>query len=145
MDANPELPILLVEDNPDDVLITKRAWKKGLIRNQLIVVNNGEKALKYLRKEEEYEKARTPCLVLLDLKMPIVNGFEVLEKVKKDEALKKIPIIVLTSSERKDDINRAYNLGCNSYIVKPVSFEKFIQSVQDIKNFWLTVSKIPDG
>ena len=82
--------------------------------------------------------------MLLDLKMPIINGFEVLEKVKKDEALKKIPIIVLTSSERKDDINRAYNLGCNSYIVKPVSFEKFIQSVLDIKNFWLTVSKIPD-
>ena len=135
--------ILLVEDNPDDVLITRRAWKKGDIKNPLIVVNDGEKALKFLRKEGEYKNAPTPCLILLDLKMPRSDGFEVLETIKADDTMKIIPVIVLTSSDRDIDIERAYQLGCNSYIVKPVSFENFVKSIIEIEHYWLKSSKLP--
>ncbi len=143
MDRFDDLPVLLVEDNPDDVLITRRAWKKGCIRNKLQVTRDGEEAIRFLRKQDEYSNAPTPCLILLDLKMPRVDGFDVLEIVKNDDDLKSIPIIVLTSSERRDDINRAYKLGCNSYIEKPVSFDKFIKTVLAINNYWLTLSKMP--
>ncbi len=136
-------PILLVEDNPDDVLITKRAMSKGRVLNRLFVVNDGEEALKFLKKEGEYIDAPTPSLVLLDLEMPRLNGFEVLKEIKRNDKTKSIPIVVLTTSGRDKDIDRAYNLGCNSYIVKPVDFEKFIKTVSDIKNYWLVISKIP--
>lgn len=136
-------PVLLVEDNPDDVLITKRAWMKGQIKNQLCVVNNGEEALQFIYKKGIYSDAQTPCLILLDLKMPKSDGFEVLENIKKNDELKKIPVIVLTSSDRTADIERAYSLGCNSYIVKPVNFDKFIKALIDIEKYWLIISKIP--
>ena len=135
--------ILLVEDNPDDVLITRRAWKKGHIKNQLIAVDDGEKALKFLRKEGEYKDAPTPCLILLDLKMPGLDGFEVLETIKADDTMKIIPVIVLTSSERDLDVERAYKLGCNSYIVKPVNFENFIKAIVEIENYWLAICELP--
>ena len=135
--------ILLVEDNPDDVLITRRAWKKGDIKNPLIVVDDGEKALKFLRKEGEYKNAPTPCLILLDLKMPRSDGFEVLETIKADDTMKIIPVIVLTSSDRDLDIERAYQLGCNSYIVKPLSFENFVKAIIEIEHYWLTISELP--
>jgi len=138
-----ESPILLVEDNPDDVLITQRAWKKGCIRNPLHVVNNGEEALLYLQKKGKYIEASTPCLILLDLKMPKIDGFEVLENIKKDEVLKSVPVIVLTSSDRSKDVKDAYQLGCNSYIVKPIDFDKFINAILEIKEYWLTICKIP--
>ena len=137
------LPILLVEDNPDDVLITKRAWKKGQIKNELCVVNDGEEALRFLHKKGDYSDAQTPCLILLDLKMPKSDGFEVLENIKNDEEMKRIPVIVLTSSDRPADIERAYALGCNSYIVKPVNFDKFIKALLEIENYWLVICKIP--
>ena len=136
-------PILLVEDNPDDVLITKMAWKKGQIKNELFVVNNGEEALKFLHKEEKYLDVKTPCLILLDLKMPRMDGFQVLKNVKDSNELKSIPVIVLTSSDRINDVEQAYKLGCNSYIVKPVDFNKFMDSLMQIKLYWLTLSKIP--
>jgi CheY-like chemotaxis protein len=136
-------PILLAEDNPDDVLITKRAWSKGLIKNKLYVVNNGEEALKFLFKQGEYSNAPTPSLMLLDLKMPRVDGFEVLKTVKQDAKLKMLPIIVLTTSNREQDIQRAYELGCNSYIMKPVSYEKFIEAVNTIQRYWMTMCEIP--
>jgi len=138
-----DYPVLLVEDNPDDILITKRAWEKGRIKNPLHVVNNGEEALQFLRKEGRYKCAPTPCLVLLDLKMLRMDGFEVLEEIKGDDELKGIPIIVLTSSDREQDVERAYKLGCNSYIVKPMDFENFIKAVVEIKNYWLTLCKMP--
>jgi len=144
MDKFVDPPVLLVEDNPDDVIITRRAWKKGCIRNKLLVTKDGEEALRLLRKEEEYVDAPTPCIILLDLKMPRINGFEVLETVKNDDNLRDIPIVVLTSSERRDDINRAYKLGCNSYIEKPVSFEKFIRTILAINQYWLVISKLPE-
>jgi CheY-like chemotaxis protein len=135
--------ILLVEDNPDDVLITKRALSKGKISNALYVVNNGEEAIKFLRKEDEYKGVCTPALVLLDLNMPKMDGFQVLKEIKNDEILKSIPIIVLTTSDRDNDIDDAYKYGCNSYIVKPVSFENFIKTVIDIKDYWLCLSRVP--
>jgi CheY-like chemotaxis protein len=135
--------ILLVEDNQDDVLITKRAINKCKIINNLFVVNNGEEALKYFRKEGEYRDTFTPSLVLLDLKMPKLDGFEVLKEVKGDKKLKIIPIIVLTSSGRGEDIEKAYKLGCNSYITKPVKFEDFIKIIGEVDHYWFEISKTP--
>jgi CheY-like chemotaxis protein len=135
--------ILLVEDNPDDVLITKRAINKCKIVNKLFVVNNGEEALKYFRKEGEYKDFFTPSLVLLDLKMPKLDGFEVLKEIKDDKKLRIIPIIVLTSSGRGEDIEKAYKLGCNSYIIKPIKFEDFIKTIQEVDHYWFEISKTP--
>ena len=143
MDRSSDVLVLLVEDNPDDVLITQRAWKKASIKNRLFVLNDGEAALKYLKKEEEYSKVSAPGLVLLDLKMPGVNGFDVLKVIKAEATLRRIPIIVLTSSDNKQDIDLAYRLGCNSYIVKPVGFESLLKAVTEIKDYWLEISKIP--
>jgi CheY-like chemotaxis protein len=135
--------ILLVEDNPDDVLITRRALLKGSMKNTLHVVGDGEKAIKFLRKEDEYQKSPTPMFILLDLKMPKLDGFQVLKEIKSDDKLKSIPVIVLTTSDRDKDVEDAYRLGCNSYVVKLVSFENFINTVVKIKEYWLTISQIP--
>jgi CheY-like chemotaxis protein len=136
-------PILLVEDNPDDILITQRAWKKGLIKNKLYVVNDGEQALEFVYKKGEYTDAPTPSLMLLDLKMPKVDGFEVLKTVKQDEVLKKMPIVVLTSSKDNSALDRAYSLGCNSFIVKPVGYNNFLEAVIDIQRYWIIICDIP--
>ena len=136
-------PILLAEDNDDDVLITKRAWKKGQIKNKLYVVNDGEQALEFLNRKGEYANSPRPCLMLMDLKMPRVDGFEVLETIKGDSNLKKMPVIILTTSSRSKDVERAYELGANSYICKPVSYENFIQTVIDMQKYWLVVCEIP--
>ena len=141
---NPEdYPILLAEDSVDDILITKRAWKEGQIKNPLYIVRDGEEAIDFLFKTGEYLDAPTPALVLLDLQMPRMDGFEVLLKLKTDEKFKKLPIIVLTSSPRDKDVDRAYQLGCNSYICKPVNFDNFIKAVIDIHKYWLVLCKIP--
>jgi CheY-like chemotaxis protein len=135
--------ILMAEDNPDDIIITKRAWKNGRIQNPLYVVKNGEEAIEFLYKKGSYTDAPTPSLMLLDLKMPRMDGFEVLSKLKNDIRFRKMPIIVLTTSDRDKDIERAYQLGCNSYICKPVNFENFIKVVMDIQQYWLILCKIP--
>ena len=106
-------------------------------------MNDGEEALRFLRKEDNYLDAPSPCLILLDLKMPKVDGFEVLETIKDDDSLKSTPVIVLTSSERIQDIDKAYKLGCNSYIVKPVTLDNFIQAVVDIQRYWIILCEIP--
>ncbi len=116
---------------------------KGKIRNKLYVTHDGEEAIDFLKKQGKYKDAPTPTLVLLDLNMPKLDGFGVLRQVKSDENLKSIPIIVLTSSERDKDIELAYKLGCNNYIMKPVSFDSFINTVMTIEHYWLTISKIP--
>jgi len=136
-------PVLLAEDNPDDILITQRAWRKGLIKNELYVVKDGEEAIDFLYRKGKYLDAPRPSLMLLDLKMPKVDGFEVLKTMKGDDALKKMPIIVLTTSNRHEDVNRAYEMGCNAYIVKPVSFDNFIKAVAEIQRFWLILCEIP--
>jgi CheY-like chemotaxis protein len=138
-----ECTILLVDDNPDDVMIAERAIKECDIRNKVYVTHNGAEAIHFLRKEGEYKEVPTSGLVILDLNMPKVDGFEVLETIKGDDKLKSIPIIVLTSSSRPEDIERAYQLGCNSFIVKPLSFEDFIEAMMEIKRYWLSLSKLP--
>jgi len=143
MDKVPCDPILLAEDNSDDVLITRRAWKKGQIKNKLYVVRDGEEALEFLYRKGEYSDSPRPCLMLLDLKMPSVDGFEVLETIKGDSSLKKMPVIILTTSSWTKDIEYAYELGANSYIVKPVSFWNFLQTVIDIQNYWLVDCEMP--
>jgi CheY-like chemotaxis protein len=136
-------PILLAEDNPDDILITQKAWEVGKIKNKLYVVKNGKEALDFLYMKGKFADAPIPGLLLLDLKMPLVDGFEVLAKIKEDAQLKRMPVIVLTTSKRIEDIQRAYDLGCNSYIVKPVNFENFIYAVVDIQRYWMILCEIP--
>lgn len=136
-------PVLLAEDNPDDILITQRAWKKGLIKNKLYVVKDGEEALDFLYRKGKYLDAPRPSLMLLDLKMPKIDGFEVIQMIKGDDSLKRMPIIVLTTSNRHEDVKRAYDMGCNAYIVKPVSFDNFIKAVAEIQRFWLILCEIP--
>lgn len=138
-----DIPILLVEDNPDDVLIMRRSWKKRDLRNSLYVVNDGEEALQFLKREGNYAGAPTPGLILLDLNMPKKDGFEVLENIKRDKLLRSIPVIILTSSDRDKDIKSAYQLGCNCYIVKPVSSKKLDEIVFKIGEFWLNLCKTP--
>jgi two-component system response regulator len=124
-------------------MITKRALRKGCIPNRLCVVRDGVEALRFLRKKGRHKDAPTPAIVLLDLRLPKLDGFEVLSEMKKDPYLKGIPTIILTSSGRDDDIEKAYNLGCNNYIVKPVNFDNFIKTIVEIKKYWLYISKIP--
>jgi CheY-like chemotaxis protein len=136
-------PILLVEDNEDDIVITKRALEKVEIMNNLYIVNDGQEALNFLKRTGKYKNVPRPGFVLLDLKMPKLDGFEVLKEIKRTPELKIIPIIILTTSERDEDISRAYALGCNSYIVKSVDYTKFINIVIKIKQYWLELTEIP--
>lgn len=137
--------ILLVEDNPDDVKITERALHKGKVLNRLFVARDGQEALDFLFNEGGYadtQKAPKPGLVLLDINLPKVNGIDVLKKVKADEKLRRIPIIMLTVSKRDEDIIRSYDLGVNSYIIKPVEFDKFVETIKNIELYWL-LTNIP--
>ena len=133
------IDILLVEDNPDDAGLTIRAFKKHNITNNLKHLSDGEEALNFIFKEANH----MPKLILLDLKMPKVDGIEVLKKIKTDPVKKMIPIVVLTSSKEECDIVESYSLGVNAYIVKPVDFEKFVQAVSDIGLFWLILNQPP--
>lgn len=135
--------ILLVEDNQGDVLLTKEALIDGEFANELIHLPDGELALKYLNKLPPYEQAETPDLVLLDINMPKVGGFEVLKQVKHSAELKKIPIIMLTTSSSEEDIRRAYDSYANAYLTKPVAYSDFIVMVESIKNFWLKSARLP--
>ena len=135
--------ILLVEDNPGDVLLTQEAFKRAKIRNNLVVASDGEVALKILAKEEGYEDAKTPDLILLDLNLPKFNGKEVLERVKSSDKLKRIPIVVLSSSKAEQDINQSYDLHANSYVTKPIDIQKLAAIVQSIESFWFSVVQLP--
>jgi chemotaxis family two-component system response regulator Rcp1 len=138
-----EIDILLVEDNPGDVRLTREAFKEGMLRNALHVVMDGEAAIAFLRKEGEHKDAVRPDLILLDLNLPKMNGREVLEVIKRDPDLKRIPVVVLTTSQDENDIVESYKHFASSYIVKPVSMEKFIKVVSSFKQYWLSVVKLP--
>lgn len=141
------IEILLVEDNPNDAELALRALKKNKLANNVKLVVDGEEALNYLFARGKYEKnsdVNTPRLILLDLKLPKIDGLEVLKAIKSDEITKMIPVVVLTSSLEERDIVESYRLGVNSYIVKPVDFDKFIESVRDIGLYWLLLNKQPD-
>lgn len=141
-----ELEILLVEDNPADAELTIRALKKNRLANHLVHVTDGQQALDFLFGEGPYagrDVMSQPKVVLLDLKLPKVSGIEVLRQLRADERTKMLPVVVLTSSQEDQDIIETYNLGTNSYIVKPVEFEKFSQVVNDMGMYWLLLNEPP--
>ncbi len=135
--------ILLVEDNPVDVLVTKRALQDGKVWNNLSVVEDGEEAMDFLRQRGNYSNGPCPDLILLDLNLPKKSGREVLAEIKQDPALLHIPVVVLTSSEAEKDILLTYNLHANCFITKPVDLEQFTDVVKSIEGFWFTVVKLP--
>lgn len=135
--------ILLADDNPGDVKLTQKALSRGKIANNLHVVGDGAEALAYLRQEGEYSEKPRPDLVLLDLNMPIKSGTDVLEAVKDDPDLRRIPIVVLTSSAAEEDVVKSYDLHANAYLTKPVDFDGFLDVVETLEDFWLTVVKMP--
>jgi len=137
------IDILLVEDSPSDVRLTLEALKEAKVHNRMSVVEDGEKAMAFLRKEQPYPDAPRPDLILLDLNLPRKDGREVLEEIKSDPDLKRIPVVVLTTSHAEEDIYNAYELHANCYITKPVDFEQFMEVIRSIEDFWLTVVKLP--
>jgi CheY-like chemotaxis protein len=139
------IEILLVEDNPGDVRLTIEALKEGKVRNVLNVARDGVEAVAYLRREGPYANATRPDLILLDLNLPRKDGREVLAEIKEDATLRRIPVVVLTTSKAEEDILRTYDLHANCYITKPVDLEQFIQVVRSIDDFWLTVVRLPSG
>ena len=135
--------MLLVEDDPGDVLMTREAFEHHKLRNKLHVVADGVEALQFLRREGEYADAPRPGLVLLDLNLPRKDGREVLAEIKSDESLRSIPVVVLTTSEAEEDILRSYDLHANAYVTKPVDFDRFIDVIRQIDDFFVTVVKLP--
>ncbi len=143
--GNIPVQILLVEDNPADVRLTLEALKEGRIVNNLSVANDGVEALEFLRKLGKYASAPSVDLILLDLNLPRKDGREVLAEIKADEELKRIPVVVMTTSKAEEDILRSYSLHANCYVVKPIDFDKFIEVVKAIEDFWVSIVTLPKG
>ncbi|NUM54580.1 MAG: response regulator [Candidatus Hydrogenedentes bacterium] len=138
--------ILLVEDDPDDQELTKRAFRTSKLRNRLHIVNDGEAALNYLYRRGEYAEARKaprPDLILLDLNMPKVDGRAVLSQIKIDPELRQIPVVVLTTSSSEEDVIRSYELGVNSYVPKPVHMDGFVKAIQQLEHYWFELVILP--
>ncbi|HUW39387.1 MAG TPA: response regulator [Rectinemataceae bacterium] len=146
MDVVQEIEVLLVEDNPQDADLAKRAFKKKNLANHLHWVEDGEEALDFLFRRGRYadrSQSRNPKVVMLDLKLPKVDGLEVLEAIKKDERTKSIPVVIVTSSRQDPDIARAYALGANSYVVKPIDFDQFAEAMINLGYYWLLINQPP--
>ena len=141
--AGEPIEVLLVEDDPGDVLMTQEAFQDYKIANNLNVVNNGEDAIAYLRHEGDFAGATTPDLVLLDLNLPRRDGREVLREVKNDPGLRRIPVVVLTTSDAEEDVLASYDLHANAYVRKPVDFDKFVAEVRAIDDFFIRVVRLP--
>ncbi|MBI3550688.1 MAG: response regulator [Elusimicrobia bacterium] len=137
------IDILLVEDDPGDVELTTETLKEAKMLVEIHTAENGEQALAYLRKEGAHRDASDPDLILLDLNMPIMDGREFLRVMKRDDSLRKIPVVVLTTSSADEEVMRSYDLGANCYVTKPVGLEQFSKVVHAIESFWLTVVKLP--
>jgi len=140
--SNP-IEILLVEDNPGDVRLIKEVFKDAKIYNAMQVTYDGEAAMEILRREGEYSDAPSPDLILLDLNLPKKDGREVLREIKGDESLKCIPVVILTTSNAEEDLIETYKMNANCYITKPVDLDQFINVVESIENFWLSIVKLP--
>ena len=137
------IEILLVEDNPGDVRLTEEALKEGKVLNTLHITKDGVEAMAFLHREAQYTDAPRPDLILLDLNLPKKDGREVLAEIKTDDELKRIPVVILTTSSAEEDIIKTYNFHANCYITKPVDLEQFINVVKSIKSFWVNVVKLP--
>ncbi|MFA5914401.1 MAG: response regulator [Burkholderiales bacterium] len=132
-------PILLVEDNPDDEVLTLRAFKKNLVANSVVVARDGQQAIDYLSATGN----ELPAVILLDLKLPKVSGLEVLKRVRADARTRRVPVVILTSSKEDSDLIAGYDLGCNSYIRKPVDFDKFVEAAGQLGLYWLVINEPP--
>ncbi len=142
----PIKPILLVEDNPSDADLTRRALGRGHIANELVVVEDGQEALDYLCGEGVYQGrdiSILPAVILLDLKLPKVPGLEVLRRIRKDVRISRVPVVILTSSKEEEDIGAAYDLGVNSYVRKPVDYKEFQTAIEHLGLFWLILNELP--
>jgi two-component system, chemotaxis family, response regulator Rcp1 len=135
--------ILLVEDNPGDVRLTLEALKDAKVRNNLSIVGDGEQAMAFLRRQGNYANAPHPDLILLDLNLPRKDGREVLAEIKSDPVLRRIPVVVLTTSQAEEDILRAYNLNANCFVTKPMDLDQFLKVVRAIEDFWLEIVRLP--
>jgi CheY-like chemotaxis protein len=142
-DLGPAIEILLVEDNPGDVRLTREVLKEGRIHNTLNVASDGVEALDYLHRRGAFADTKPQDLILLDLNLPKMNGREVLATIKKDPDLKHIPVVVLTTSSAEEDVLSAYDLHANCYITKPVDLDQFVRVVQSIEDFWLSIVRLP--
>jgi len=137
------IEILLVEDNPDDACMTMEALREGKVRNTVHHVEDGVEALNFVRQKGKYAGAPRPDLILLDLSLPRLGGLEVLAEIKEDAELRRIPVVIMTSSTREQDVVRAYNHHANCYVTKPIDLEQFIGAVRKIEDFWLTIVRLP--
>lgn len=140
-------PILLVEDNPKDLELTLAALEKCQLANDVLVARDGAEALDYLfrRSNADMEPAELPAVILLDLKLPKLDGIEVLERIKKDPATQQVPVVMLTSSREEQDLVRSYRLGVNAFVVKPVGFKEFFEAIRDLGIFWAILNEPPPG
>lgn len=143
VERNGPIEILLVEDNPGDVRLTREALKEGKVYSNLHTVKDGVEAMEFLRRQGKFKDAPRPDIILLDLNLPKKDGREVLEEIKTDDQLKRIPVVVLTTSKAEEDVLKTYNLHANCYVTKPVDLEKFMVVVKSIDVFWLTVVTLP--
>jgi chemotaxis family two-component system response regulator Rcp1 len=143
MTSGSPIEILLVEDNPGDVDLTREMVESSKVHNVINAVSDGAEALAYLRRQQPYAQAKRPDLILLDLNLPKMDGRAVLSEIKQDTELKDIPVVVLTTSEAESDVLRSYQLHANCYISKPVDLNKFTNIIRSIEDFWLTVVKLP--
>ncbi|KYC50952.1 MAG: response regulator PleD [Candidatus Methanofastidiosum methylothiophilum] len=139
------IEILLVEDNPGDARLTIEALKEGKVRNNIYVATDGLEALNYLFREGKFVNVTRPDIILLDLNLPKKNGREVLEIIKSDKDLRRIPVVILTTSKAEEDIVKTYDLHANCYITKPVDLDQFIRVIKSMEDFWLTIVKLPGG
>jgi CheY-like chemotaxis protein len=138
--------ILLVEDNPNDIELTLEAMSEYNLANRVVVLNDGVQTMEYLQYQGEYKdrESENPAVILLDIKMPRMDGIEVLQEIKQNPVLKAIPVVMLTSSREEPDLIKCYNLGVNAYIVKPVNFKDFFDTVKNIGIFWAVINEIPN-
>ncbi len=146
MNEKRSIHIVMAEDDPDDQMLTRRALKHSRLANTLDIVEDGEELMDYLHQRGPYAEtgaAPRPGLILLDLNMPRMDGREALQRIKSDDDLRRIPVIVLTTSEAEQDIIESYNLGVNAYVTKPVSFEELVQAIRSLGHFWFDIVKLP--